>query len=90
MPGKLTKTRLCIDTATWLAMLFLFFYLITQKLTDGAVRLGETQNISSCVCISALTMRLALNNIACHSVQKIQNGVEEIQEAYHKYNSLCF
>lgn len=94
MSEKLTKILICIDTVTCLAMLFLFICLIAQKylelLIDGAVRLGETENISCCACLSALTMHLILNNIACRSMQNIQNGVAEIQEGYHKYNNLGY
>ena len=94
MSEKLTKILICIDTVTCLAMLFLFICLIAQKylelLTDDAVRLGETENISGCACLSALTMHLILNNIACRSIQNIQNGVAEIQEGYHKYNNLGY
>ena len=94
MSEKLTKTHLCIDAINCLAMLFLFTCLIAQKclelLTEGAVRLGETENTSACVCISALIIRLTLNNIACRSKQSIPNGVEEIPEAYHNYNILSY
>ena len=91
---KSTQTHVCIDTVTCLAMLFLFICSIAKKclklLTDDAVGLGETKNTSACICISALTMRLILNNIACHSKQNIQNGIKEIQEAYHNYNILSY
>ena len=75
-------------------MLFLFICLIAQKclelLTDGAVRLGEIENTSACVCISALTIRITLHNIACRSKQNIPSGVEEIQEAHHECNNLSY